>query len=359
MISGPVVSVVAIFLNAERFLREALDSVLAQSYADWELVLVDDGSSDGSAAIALDYCRKHVERIRYLRHPEGTNRGMSASRNLGIQASRGTYVALLDADDVWLPRKLEQQVALLDAHPTAALVFGAAEYWCGWTGRPDDLARDNVPALGFDANCLHHPPSLAVRLHPLGLGTAPCPSDLLLRRSVVQRLGGFEESFSGPNQLYEDQAFLAKVYLHEPVYASSETWIRYRIHGDSCSSAAARTGTQAAVRQFFLNWLANYLQVHAIEDPEVQSALRQARGGVDPRSASRPAWSLRVAGGSVARLAQHAGPSPRLRVDIDTTCGTSHDVQVNWPNLRLEAGQQYSVRLEARSEAPRSALVGI
>ena len=100
----PAVSVIIIFLNEERFLPEAIESVFGQTYTNWELLLIDDGSSDGSVGIARQYARQHPNRVRYLDHEGHRNRGMSASRNFGIQHARGKYIALGDADDVWLPR---------------------------------------------------------------------------------------------------------------------------------------------------------------------------------------------------------------------------------------------------------------
>src|SRR5215470_3934185 len=104
----PVVSVVTIFLNAERFIEGALESVFAQTYESWELLLVDDGSTDGSTAIARRFADRNPERVRYIEHAGHVNRGMSASRNAGACAARGIYVAFLDADDVWLSHKLEE-----------------------------------------------------------------------------------------------------------------------------------------------------------------------------------------------------------------------------------------------------------
>src|SRR5687768_6214760 len=95
------VSVVIIFWNAERFIQESIKSVFAQTYPAWELLLVDDGSNDGSTAVARRYTEQHPERVRSLEHPGHANRGMSASRNLGIRYAHGAYIAFLDADDVW------------------------------------------------------------------------------------------------------------------------------------------------------------------------------------------------------------------------------------------------------------------
>ena len=201
----PRVSVITIFLNAERFIAEAIDSVLAQEFRDFELILVDDGSTQGCTAIAHDYARRYAPIVRCLEHEGHENRGMSASRNLGLSAARGEFVAFIDADDVWLPAKLAEQVAIMDANPGLGMVCGAARYWYSWDGGEDAIIR-----TGHIANAVIPPPEAAVALYPLGEAAAPCPSDLLLRRDVVTALGGFEEHFTGPRQLYEDQAFLGE-----------------------------------------------------------------------------------------------------------------------------------------------------
>src|SRR5213594_1272983 len=148
MSGNPLVSVVIIFLDAGRFLEEAIESVFAQTYEEWELLLVDDGSTDKSRSIAERYVVQYPAKVRCLEHEGHQNRGMSASRNLGIAHTKGEYIAFLDADDVWLPHKLEQQVAIMDSQPAAAMVYGATQYWHSWTGNPEDLGRDRLPKLG-------------------------------------------------------------------------------------------------------------------------------------------------------------------------------------------------------------------
>ena len=102
----PLVSAVVIFLDAEEFIEEAIESVFAQTYDRWELILVDDGSTDRSTEIARSYAERHPDRVSYVTHPGRVNRGMSASRNRGVEVSSGELIAFLDADDVWLPAKL-------------------------------------------------------------------------------------------------------------------------------------------------------------------------------------------------------------------------------------------------------------
>src|SRR4028118_1816749 len=161
MSNKPLVSAIIIFLNEERFLPEAIESVLAQTYENWELLLVDDGSTDGSTQIALNYAERHPGKVRYLEHPDHQNRAMSASRNLGIEHAKGEYIAFLDADDVWMAHKLEQQVSILEAHPEAAMLYGNRQEWHSWTGEPEDIHRDFVPEMiGARADTLFDPPAL-------------------------------------------------------------------------------------------------------------------------------------------------------------------------------------------------------
>jgi glycosyltransferase involved in cell wall biosynthesis len=276
MSDHPVVSVVVIFLNAEKFIGEAIESVYAQSYENWELLLVDDGSTDGSTDIALRYAERRPEKVRYLEHDNHQNRGMSATRNLGIRHARGRYIALLDADDVWLPDKLKQQVAILDEEAEAALVYGASEYWRSWTGNPQDSQSDSTPPLGIAPGTLVRPPTLLIRSLDATART-PCPSDWLVRREVVQRVGGFEEHFRGAYQLYEDQAFLAKVYLTVPVFVAGMCWDKYRQHPDSCVSVVKKTGHKYSAGLYYLKWLAAYLLEEKINDPGIWKALRRKR----------------------------------------------------------------------------------
>ena len=142
MNSKPLVSSIVIFLNAEKFIEEAIESIFAQTYNNWELLLVDDGSTDDSTQIALRYAERYPTRVRYLEHPGHQNCGMGASRNLGVRHAKGEYIALLDSDDVWLPHKLQQQVAILDSHTEAGMVYGLSQYWHSWTGKPEDAHRD-------------------------------------------------------------------------------------------------------------------------------------------------------------------------------------------------------------------------
>ena len=273
--SRPLVSVIVPVYRAEHFLREAIESVRAQTYDAWELLLVDDAGGDGSAAIASEYVAREPDRVTLLSHPGGENRGASASRNLAIRHARGAYVALLDADDVWLPTKLAEQVALLEDNPRVGMLYGNSLYWYGWTNEPADRARDRVPELGVAHDRVIDPPRL---LEGCLRGTVavPCPCSVILRRAAVDRSGGFNEQFTGANASSEDLVFFAKVMLREPVLVANRIWDRYRRHPDSVYERAKADGLAVAARYHYLEWLRGFIETNDLADDALRSAVEWA-----------------------------------------------------------------------------------
>lgn len=267
----PTVSIVLIFFNDERFLPESIESAFAQTFTDWELVLADDGSTDGSTEIALGWAERFPDRVRYVDHEHHANLGPSAARNLGFRSARGRYIAILDSDDIWEPEKLGEQVAILDANPVVGLLFGASLYWWSWAGEEAPQA-DRRTAIGARGDEIHHPPTLAHLLYPLGKGVSPCPSSWMIRREVIELVGGWEEHL---RPVYEDQGFLSKAYLETPVWVSSRCWDRYRRHQGQIVMNTTDLGYQEA-RFEFLSWYSKYVKDHAVDDDELRRALKRA-----------------------------------------------------------------------------------
>ncbi|MAG69627.1 MAG: hypothetical protein CL471_04910, partial [Acidobacteria bacterium] len=115
---APTVSVIMNCLNCEKYLREAIDSVFAQTYEDWEIIFWEDNASkDGSENIAKSYGHK----LRYFR--SDVSLPLYGSRTLAVQKARGKYIAILDCDDLWLPTKLEEQIPLLERDDAIGLVY--------------------------------------------------------------------------------------------------------------------------------------------------------------------------------------------------------------------------------------------
>jgi len=271
----PRVSILMIFLDEERFIEEAIRSVLEQTFDGWELLLIDDGSTDASADMARRYAAKYPERILYLEHPGRANLGMSASRNLGLRHTRGEYIALLDADDVYLPDKLSEQVELLDADPSAAMLYGRTCYWFGWTGDPSDRARDHLTLAAPEYHRLYEPPEL-LELYIRDMRYFPCTCSVLIRHTAVESVGGFVDGFRGT---YEDMAFYAKIFLRYRVRVVDRCWDRYRQHPDSCWAEVMRAGRytqhgRAAVRHDLLEWLQHHLEEEGLSRTAVGRLIR-------------------------------------------------------------------------------------
>jgi glycosyltransferase involved in cell wall biosynthesis len=298
-----LVSAIIPFLDGEQFLRQAIESVSAQTHANWELLLVDDGSSDGSTAIALEYANAHPGRIRYLEHDGHRNLGLSASRNLGIRHAKGEYVAFLDADDVWLPRKLEQQAAIMESHPTVGMLCGPSIVWQSWNGKANGDARDFVRELTVEYNKVFEPPTL-LRHFVCDDSATPCPGSLLMRRGLFELVEGFQEEF---RDMYEDQVFYAKVCLVSPIFVSDTCSFKYRKHPGSVCAVAMREGRHVRARRAFLEWLTGYLSARGVVDEELGKILRRELLLV--RHPARAAALRRVVG--VASALRHPSATAR------------------------------------------------
>lgn len=273
MAAAPHVSVITPFLNAEAFLRESVESVRAQTYDAWELLLIDDGSTDASTGMALEYARRYPDRIRYLEHPGHANHGTSAALNLGIRHARGALIALIDADDVWLSSKLEQQVPLLEAHPEAGMLYSNSLFWRSWNNDATGAAKDFVPPLGVPVDAVSAPPAILTQCLRRR-AAVPCPSSVLMRREVVERVGGFEESF---RVTFSDQAFYTKMFLAAPVYVANRVWDKYRLHEQSAVAIAKRSGTVRQERGLYLEYVADYLKRQRLATGPVWRAVQIER----------------------------------------------------------------------------------
>ncbi|SFQ83645.1 glycosyltransferase family 2 protein [Hymenobacter arizonensis] len=265
----PKVSVIMCFLNMEQFITEAVESVLQQTYDFWELILLDDGSTDGSTALAQQYAHQHAPKIVYCEHAGHLNRGLSASRNAALSNSRGEFIAFLDADDVWLPTMLAHNMAIMQQRDVA-MICEATEYWNDWV---DSSKKNIIIPVGGQQDHLYAPPQLVLELYPLGTGASPCVCAILVKKEALNSCGGFDESFPG---MYEDQVLLVKIYLSEPVYVSSSCHNRYRQRPQSLLQTSLKSGTYMHDRLYFLQWCQLYFSTQHITDTRIIKRLEHA-----------------------------------------------------------------------------------
>jgi glycosyltransferase involved in cell wall biosynthesis len=209
---APVVSVIMPVSNGERFIGAAIGSVLSQSLVVWELIVVDDGSTDDSADIA----RRHAETDPRLRVLRQENRGLAAARNRGLSEAAGSLVAFLDCDDVWEPGYLQAMVARLAQAPEALLAFAGWRY-IGERGEP--LPQAVIP-FGADpqrARC------------ELPWRNALLPSAVVARTSAVRRLGGFDTTL----RACEDWDLWIRLRREGAFVALPDVLVLYRVHDAS------------------------------------------------------------------------------------------------------------------------------
>lgn len=266
------VSIITPFLNSEAHLAEAIDSVRSQTVTDWELLLVDDGSTDASPGIARSAIDAD-ERIRLVVRPAGAAHGPAAARNAGSAAARGEFLAFLDSDDLYEPHMLATTLEALEAHPDAAMVFGPTRWW-----HPDGGGRSWVETTDGREDRLHRAPALLLEIILLEDGHVPCTCSALARRSAVEAVGGFDERF----RLYEDQTLWAKLFLNYDAFVTPVCLSQYRQHAGSASALATAAGdydrmTAHPAREPFLEWLGDIFDSRGSVDPSLARALRLAR----------------------------------------------------------------------------------
>ena len=207
----PLVSVIMPAYNAEKYIRAAIESVIRQTYENWELIVLDDGSTD-STAQTVKRMAEGDSRIRFC--PNERNMGVAATRNRGFDLARGDYVALLDSDDVWLPQKLEKQLAL--AAGTKADIIYTSYYIIDKNG---DKSRDDyiVPAETSFESMLEE--------NHIGCSTA------MLEKSIVKKY-----RFDGS---YAHEDYVLWLQLLEAGYSAAgltEPLVKYRFHAGSRAS---------------------------------------------------------------------------------------------------------------------------
>jgi glycosyltransferase involved in cell wall biosynthesis len=202
-VSRRLVSVVLPAFNGERFLAEAIESVLAQTWSPVQLIVVDDGSTDASGEIARAYP------ITCLRQP---NRGVAAARNRGLEAAQGELISFLDQDDLWLPRKLERQVAALESDRSAQMSMC---HWEAFLEPGDELPAWANPEVLGDSNM------------------SPQLGTLLVTRELVEEVGPFDTSYFAANDV---DWFIRAQELGVRVAVVDEPLQRYRIHDDNNSA---------------------------------------------------------------------------------------------------------------------------
>jgi glycosyltransferase involved in cell wall biosynthesis len=226
----PAVSVIVPAYNAASFLSETVQSALAQTFADFEVLISDDGSTDGTFELAQQWSRTDP-RVRSITGPNG---GTASARNRAMELARGSFFALLDSDDVWFPTFLESQMAVFERHPEVDVVTGNARSLGG--------PFDGQPLRPAGGDC--RPLSLLAMIED---ENAVCVMSVF-RRTVFDRIGGFDRKvvYSEDYEFWVRAALAGFTFLANP---KPLAWYRRRPDGKSADEVALLTGAIAILEE--------------------------------------------------------------------------------------------------------------
>jgi glycosyltransferase involved in cell wall biosynthesis len=261
----PTVSVVLPTYNRSNILPRAIGSVLQQTFGDYELIIVDDASTDNTEQVVNRY---DDSRITFLSH--STNKGGSAARNTGIDNADGKYIAFLDSDDEWLPRKLEKQLSELQSRPSNWVAT-----YCGFRTRhhkPINRVRRQLSDLLFDdeENVCHKEGGEAlipvILTMDLPLGGS---SNLFVKSKTVHKIGGFDNQF----QRHQDYEFLIRL-LKEGDLAYTEDVLTIKHEYDSPSAEKIEAGKRELFEKFRDDIQRAESEGHKIVDTHMRQLMR-------------------------------------------------------------------------------------
>lgn len=213
-----LVSIIIPAYKAGQYIEETVQSVLAQTHTNFELIIVDDGSPDDQASV-IEPLAKKDDRIQYIKQENG---GVASARNHGYRLSKGTFLAFLDADDVWMPTNIEEKLAKFESDQDLGLVHSDAniidsdskETGEQLSGKEGWLLKD---LLGWEGACI------------------PAPSSILVKRSVVEKVGDFCLKLSNA----ADQEFFFRVAKHYKIGRVAKPLWQYRVHSNNMHSNIA------------------------------------------------------------------------------------------------------------------------
>ena len=214
----PAISVIIPSYNRANLLKETLESVFAQTYTDYEVLVIDDGSTDNTEEVVSALLADNSEwqcKVRYIKQP---NVGVSAARNHGIFEARGEWIAFLDSDDLWFPEKLEKQMAFIDEHPFAGAVCSPAHAYQDGQVVKDDKGEPVRPWAERETSVM-----------PFELFTSRnhvWTSSVLVRKTVLYKTGLFE----GGLKIGEDYVLWVKIARFSEFWILNEVLGFYRMH---------------------------------------------------------------------------------------------------------------------------------
>lgn len=227
----PRLSILIPAFNTERFIAKTIDSVLAQTYKDWELIILDDKSTDNTYQVALRYAEKYPDKITL--HRNESNLGMMLNWNKGIDLCKNELFVKLDADDIWLPDFLEKSIAIIDKYPDVGLVFTK---YINIDEEDHTIPGSEMMLPDFANEKPFSTIPLVQQGHDVMISYPILRQGLsVMRRHIFEEIGKYRYLITPETQASTDTEFYFRVGMHYKLYCINETLYQYRIHNTSIS----------------------------------------------------------------------------------------------------------------------------
>ncbi|MCK5580787.1 MAG: glycosyltransferase [Candidatus Omnitrophica bacterium] len=225
-----LVSIVIPAYNCGEFIAETLESVLNQTYPRFEIIVVDDGSTDSTEGIVRGYVEKHPEKVVYYRQENG---GAAKTRNVGLSHAKGEYIAFLDGDDIFFPEKLEKTIAFLEQYHNYALVYtdmflidDEGHFLKHWLESKKYFDQGHI-FINLLKECFF------------------IPSSVVIRKEILDQVGGFDENI----RYTEDADLWLRIAKHHQIGLIKEPLVKWRIHQGN-TSKDIKSGTENMIKVF-------------------------------------------------------------------------------------------------------------
>lgn len=296
--AAPRVTVIVLTYNRVAMLPATLDAILGQTEADIEVLVVDNESEDGTSEFVASLAEEDP-RVRYTRHQNGGN--LSVNRNWGISLARGEWVAFCDDDDLWLPEKLERQLAEADAHPDAGIVSTNAIYFANDPDTGDEIVYGTLVECSEDGWVTREDLFSSQR-------TQVVLSSAMVRREAFEQVGPWDED-PGVFAIEDLQYWIRSTTAGVRIRRLCDSLVRYRIHPGAVSAPDTRV---TARKQLYM--IGRLRERGVLDEPGYEEAHRAFRRKL--RNATYKEWLKKVPGLKAAvydsrRRSSAAAPGPK------------------------------------------------
>ena len=244
------ISIITASYNYENYITEAIESVLAQTYTNWELIIVDDGSKDNSVSVIEKYCEKFPDKIFLYRHKNNQNMGLSETLQLGLKKAKGDYIAFLESDDYWSESHLEEKVAVVKNNPDVRFIFNSTKLF----GDEEVIKEhhkntsDNLP-IEEKTDSYDFIPFVFLDMNIVGTF-----SSMFIEKNVLN-----ECTFDTPYDPFLDWWICHQIALKYKIYYLNKQLTFWRLHKKSYTSEKFDKENQSKIDNYSRKFYQNYI----------------------------------------------------------------------------------------------------